>query len=395
MKRWSRIQGNIWQADYDRVLALSDEECCYSLTQQEVAMILSQTPYFEWKTRWYSDIDTPINQDVIQTLKDNLEFKLMSGCCPDGGLLGRYTSSGVYQTSPDGDVWTDNPEADPRNDWTEAPPLPGEDGDGKRCAAADNIETQFKQWRDDLEPLLDAGSIITAIVAGLVGFVGTVVFASVVGTAWGVLLLGLAAALFQAGSVGLAAELTDEVMDAFKCLVYCNLGEDGQFTEAQIDQLLTDIASEFDGLAEVFFYSIVSTMRTTGMNNTGTLGSATAADCGDCGCGSDCGTKYDVREPYTSPTYGTVVDRGPLFVTVEIGTSGYAAILAEDYNDCCRVGAITVLTGSATAAAHIPCGTPYSEGAYIFSSGLTACCSVLFMTGTSGSTIRYDFSDDC
>lgn len=290
MKKWSRIQGTILQCDYDRTIALSDEECCFSLTKKEVAMILSMTDYLGWSTRWYSEIDTPIDLDVITALKDKLEFKLMSGCCPDDEKLTRFTEGGEWEVSDDGgETWHSEPGSDPRNDGTKLPPL-GPADDGTKCASADNVRDQFKAIRETLISLLTAGTTVLAVIAGIMGAVGAILGLSVVGTAIGVLLVALATALLATTPESIEEDLSDAIMDQFRCIVFCNSQPDGQITYDNWVQIIADCDDAFTGFAKTFFHGIVAAMGYIGLSNAGTIGATTADDCDDCECGEWCYT---------------------------------------------------------------------------------------------------------
>jgi len=310
MKTLSRIAGQILQVDYDRVLSLSDDECCYSLTQKEVAMVLSQTAYFGWKTRWNSETETEIDTDIIEALQSGLERKLMSGCCPDEGVLHRFTSEGVYQTSSDGgETWVDDPTRDPRNDAIENPHLTGEPSDNKRCAAADNVRGLFVTYRDNLASLLEASPTLVGIVAGILAFIAVLTGISGVAIGLSVLIMGLASFLLTLTPTELNDAITDTVLDDFRCLVYCRMDQDGLLTYDSWQGLLADIATTFADFPELFFYQTVNTMGYIGVNNAGSTGPVTADDCGDCGCSDTWCYDFDF----------TLAD-GSEFVTVSLGT---------------------------------------------------------------------------
>lgn len=363
MKKYSRIQGNILQCDYDRVLTLSDAECCFSLTQQEVAMLLSQTDYFAWSTRWFSNEDTPIDQDVIDTLKDNLEYKLMSGCCPDDNL-NRYLPDGTYQISTDGGItWVDAPTEDPRYGAPQAPPLSGSDGDAKRCAAADNVEAQYLVMRDNTIALLTAGTTVLEIVAGLIGLIGFILGISIVGVTFGVILFSLAGFLLTLTPESVADQIDTEALDQFRCLLYCRMDSAGRISATGLANLLSDIHDGFDDFPELFFYSITASLGVTGLNNAATLGLATADDCGDCDCAIDCGTEAQITTGTLVTTYiedgrtvmriasGNVVFGGGDFQAVVLGIYGGGVGVYP----CCHIFAVTVFSGAVHSSGYTNC----------------------------------------
>lgn len=269
--------------DYDALIASSDDECCYSLSEREINMLMPFIDYIAWKTR-YIATETEIDPVLIERWAGNLARKLMSGCCPDEELH-RFTEQGIYQSSDDGGVtWHDDPLGDPRNSGTAAPPLPGEPSDGKRCAAADNVRGLFEQYRDNLIEIVGATPSILAIIAGILALIGTLLGISGVGIGIGVLFFGMAAEMIQIGGVGISGAITFTALLNFRCMVYCRMDDNGELTYDAWQGLLSDIADGFSGFAETFFYQTVSGMGYIGVNNAGTIGSATADDCGDCDC---------------------------------------------------------------------------------------------------------------
>lgn len=372
MKKKSRIAGQILQVDYDRVLGLPDDECCFSLTQKEVAMILSQTEFFAWKTRWNSDSDTEINQDTIDALKSGLERKLMSGCCPDEGALHRFTEDGHFQTSTDGgETWVDDPDGDPRNNAIESPPLPGADSDAKKCAAADNVRDLFLQYRDNLEAMLDASPTLVSIIAGILAFIAVLTGISGVGIGISVLLMGTAVALLSMSSGDVEAVITTEVLDTFRCLVYCRMDNDGRITYDNWLGLLVDIAAEFDDFPELFFYQTINAMGFIGVNNAGSAGVATAEDCGDCDCPAECNDADLIQ-------YGTVTETGVydghpgMEVEAVFAGGGYVVRWGTidggvPPNTCCYLFDVVVLEGSINSSYWTDCagsghGSPAPAG---------------------------------
>ena len=305
--------------DYDYMNALSDAECCYSLSEREIQLLLAIIEPIGWATR-YEQERSEIDQPTIEQWRDNLARKLMSGCCPDDGRLERFTEDGTFQTSDDGGTtWVDNPDADPRNQAVQNPPLPGSPGDSKRCAAADNVRDIFTQYRDNLNAMLDASPTLVSIIAGILAFLAIITGISGAAIGISVLLMGLASFMLSLESGGVTALITTEVLDQFRCLVYCRMDSDGRLTYEKWQLLLTDIADTFADFPELFFYQTVNAMGYIGVNNAGTTGAATASDCGDCDCPEDCG---DVTALASHLVFGTIIDSGTdidgrQFLTVE------------------------------------------------------------------------------
>lgn len=360
--------------NYDTLLAASDAECCYSLSEREIQMIMAFVDYIGWKTR-YEATETEIDQLLIDHWMGNLARKLMTGCCPDDGLLRRFTSDGVFETSDDGgETWTPAPELDPRNDAIENPPLPGSDGDAKRCAAADNVRDLFLQYRDNLVSLLGASPTLVSIIAGILAFIAVITGVSGAAIGISVLLMGLASFLLTLTPEEVTDQLTEEVLETFKCLVYCRMSTDGRLSYEDWQGLLSDIASTFDDLPELFFYQTVNAMGYIGVNNAGSIGAPTADDCGDCDCPAECN---DASLILIGTVTETGVYDGHPGIEVEAAaiTGGYAVRWGQidqtvPPNTCCYFFDVVTLEGSINSSYWTDCDgaghvSPSPSGHYL------------------------------
>lgn len=294
-------------------------------------------------------------------------------CCCGSNILSRFTADGTYETSTDGGVtWTPNPGADPRNQAIANPPLPGSGGSTK-CAAADNVRDQFKAMRDNLIALLTAGTTVLAIIAGIAGLLGAIMGVSGVATFFGVLLIGLATQLLALTPESVAEQLTDAVMDDFRCLVYCRVEDNGQLTYDGWHGLLSDIDAHYTDFPHTFFFSIVNSMGYVGMSNAGTIGVSTAEDCTGCDCGTWCYT-FDFTESdggWTPRTDGFTSAAATYSAGVGwIGTQTVGSVFGNGFSLCSifkDIGSTANLTSIVTDAVVVP-GTGYgvdSPGQYI------------------------------
>jgi len=358
--------------DYDFLLAQSEEECCYSLSDREAQILLSVVDYIAWDTR-YQPTATPIDKVQINEWSAGLARKLMSGCCPDDQSLHRYLPDGTYQTSDDGgETWHDDPTGDPRYSAPLAPPLPGTPGSALRCAAADNVRDQYKQMRDNTIALLTGGTTVLLIVAGLVGLIGSILAISVVGISFGVMLFSLAGVLLSLTPESVAAQIDDAALETFRCIVYCNLDETGRVRVGGFDEILARITSQFDDFPETFFYTITASLTATGINNAATLGVATASDCDDCDCGLD--LVYVLQGGDVA--IGTVEFQGAGVWRITLGTRDFEGIVTsaggfkDAGNQCFKVTNIDLVSGAYTRSYRGLCGGGEGYGPY-----LDVCCT--------------------
>lgn len=374
--------------DYDDLLAQDDDECCYSLSARDIQLILAQSDAIGWKTR-YKPTSTEIDQSLIDRWKAGLVYKLMSGCCPDDTGLHRFSETGVYQTSTDGGAtWTDDPTGDPRNDGVELPPLTGEDGSPKRCAAADNTRDVMKVYREQAVSLLTAGTTVLAIIAALIGLLGVLLGLSGVAVGISVLLFGLAMELLSLTPTSVSDQLSDTVMDEFRCEILCYFDESGNLTYSQWVAMIAHVDSHFTGFPQRFFHAILAAMGYLGVNNAARTGPATASDCGDCDdCDTSCGANYDMQFGTYLGTFGGY--RRYQSEVIE-GTSRMS-IIAPDVSTCCKlIDWRTVSPEGVTPIGYrVNCGDPI-DGAHLYPNWtLEGCYNYLSSQLVGGDTRTY------
>jgi len=386
--------------DYDALLEASDDECCYSLSEREVNIMLAFIDYIGWKTR-YIATETEIDTSLIAKWAGNLARKLMSGCCPDEGLLHRYDEAGIYQTSDDGGItWEDDPLHDPRNDGTQAPPLPGEPSTAKRCAAADNVRELFKNYRDNLISILTSTPLLLEILSGIVAFIGVLLGVSGVGIGISVLFLTLAAQMVSMTPGDVAMQINDVILDEFRCLVYCRMNNDGELTYEAWQTLLADIAGHFSGFAETFFYQTIAGMGYIGVNNAATMGESTADDC-DCPCSNLCADKYQIwdrtGEGIPITYYGTILEQDGDRIRVQFNTN-YIVLQAIEIDSCCVADHWALVEGGdAFATAYNDCGHAFDGAMQHPVAWETHCVYLLEMQalGEDRPIVDIFFSGDC
>jgi hypothetical protein len=284
--------------DYDSLLTYTDEECCYSLSEREVQLLLSGLDYINWITR-YKPTETAISQPTIDKWQANLARKLMSGCCPDNVTNQRYNAEGHLEVSTDGgETWEVRDDLDPRFDGIIAPPLAGEDGTDKQCNAAQNAVDYIRAMADETITALGEGATIVSLIAAIVGLIVFLLGVVASGGLLTPLLIGLGAGLIATGGVAFDAAMTEEVYDRLLCSIYCNSNNDGSVTEAQWQEIKAEITSNEEGIAEKFLYDTINAMGVVGLTNAMRSGVNDAAVC-DCDCVPYC-------ENADSFSYGTV-----------------------------------------------------------------------------------------
>jgi len=266
--------------DYEWLLTLSDDECSYCLSEREVQILLSIVEYVGWKTRYIRTLTEP-DQSIITEWSGNLARKLMSGCCGDEPTNQRYTADGYLEQSFDGGETWERDNSDPRFNSPIFPPLPGADGDDKKCAAAASAAAVID---DDIVQKLEES--MTA--ADILALIALVLLLFLSGGSLAPLIVGLVSAILATGIEATKAAFTTEVWDTFRCILYCNMADDGSFTEAQWQQVKADIFDQIGtSIAQTFLITTVNAWGPAGLTNAARSGRVTEADCSDCDCTPD------------------------------------------------------------------------------------------------------------
>lgn len=300
-------------------------------------------------TWWYNWQRSP-GTDAKQTAdawRDKLnlpELEECMSCCPEPTNR-RYNEDGILEVSYDGgDTWTPAPELDDRFSGTIAPPLSGTDGSEKACIAAASAEEYVKQ---NLIESLETGATFAEI-----NTVGVAIVALLGVTGIGLLIAGLAAAIFVAGVAAVQAAFTAEVWTDFRCLMYCRIEADGSFTVAGWQGVKNDILTHFTGIVSAVLYNWVNSVGVVGLTNAARSGFAASADCSACDecLDSECGDPETVTIGTVTDSFidgdgyhTLLVDSAPFMSenTVAIGTYGEGAPPGK----CCRIHDFVINTG--------------------------------------------------
>lgn len=284
----SAFKGLQW--DYDAVLAASEDECCYSLSEREILLILATIDPIAWVTRWFSYSDTLIDKDNLLKWQGNLARKLMSGCCPDEQILHRVTEDGAMEISTDGGAtWIPDPD-DPRVTGTQLPNTIAGSGDDKKCNAANNAIGNFKDAQAAFGNSLSTATTVLGFALEIAGALIVIFFtAGLTAEVLVPLIISAAVGLFGVLESTYNAEFTTDVWDDLTCDIFCTVGDDGQFDTSQLIDLQARVDEHFSDNVALTFQSILRGWGTVGLNNACIAGSTTASDCSgcDCGCGGE------------------------------------------------------------------------------------------------------------
>ena len=336
------------------------------------------------------DIDRAIEsiQEVLAVGKADP----MGCCCGNSGAITRWNENGELEISYDnGATWQPYPQGDSRMTGRTAPPIPGPDGDDKKCAAAASAEEFIKQnFIDELETGQGYAAIYDALVALL---------AIIALTGIGLLIAALVGAVFTAGISVVKAAFTSEVWTAFRCILYCRISDDGSFTKAGWEGVKADILDQFTGVVSAVLYNWVNSVGPVGLTNSARSGFVASADCTSCDCPEECPNQYVIGPVGSETGHGEIISVIGNTVRVASGnpsTPGdYIILQAPTLGDCCYLNSVTVVEGSAIALmVYIPCGTPYSEPAWQ-GGGTEQCVQLIQVQSSSGSFVADFVFSEC
>lgn len=216
---------------------------------------------------------------VWRALYAEIDWTTMSCCCEEVIRQYRYTELGVLQVSVDGGLtWTDDPNADVRNNSTIFPPIPGGDGDDKKCSAATGAANLVKEQVGD-QLTDDMGRYtLNQLVTDWVG--------TMIGTSnpFQALVTVVANQIFALVISAVRAALTDDVYHKFACELYCHMASDGSFSNAQWAALRSGITSHISGVAGIFLEHLIYLLGAVGTTNVVRSAPDASGDCSDCDC---------------------------------------------------------------------------------------------------------------
>lgn len=209
----------------------------------------------------------------------------------------RYSSDcDCVETLNDAGDWIETPGADPRHSLGNL--LPPVVADDQRCQAALNMVAFINEVIDQVVALIEAGSAVTTVVTLL-----ALLFLPL--GIWAVLieiLAALAALMFSTGAVLLNTAFGSATYDLLKCILYCNIGEDGQVSPEQFATIKAEYAGQLNPIASTILDAMFFLMGEVGLSNAGTMGDA-SGDCDDCDCEEHWCIEYDFTlDPYSFTT---------------------------------------------------------------------------------------------
>lgn len=289
---------------------------------------------------------------VWKQVYNSIDWGDMSCCCEEKAVIVRVNpATGRVEQSTDGGVtWQPQPGGLPSLIVNPAPPVTSGVA-ATKCDAATNVSGQVQVWIDQVSndfttaiSLLEFG---TAVLEAILIAVVTILSAGTLTAAEALVLPTIAAALYAAWGAGKTIfddYWSTDVKDKILCAVFCNIGDDGSFNDAQFSATWNEINSQLPASpAKMLFMGFLSSVGIAGMNAMAATGMSADADCSDCVECLECPEFFELYD-----ALGTGVSRGDGWIEVSsvfsYVTGGYetVGITTNDSLTCCFIDHIEV-----------------------------------------------------
>ncbi len=324
-------------------------------------------------------------------LFDQIDWSLMSCCCPPPLII--INADGSISVSTDGGTTyhTDNNQ-DPRYTLPQFPPLPGSDGPDKKCAAANNIVRQMKDYVASNASSIGTYTTLASMAAQVIAlavlvFVDPALIPFLIGLAF-----ELASALLATTSSAYNALFTDDGWSWVLCELYCKMTDDGQIPASQFVNIQADFDTHFSGNAALTFSSLLNVWQLPGLNRAAKMPTTDNLSCDSC-C-PNCADLWQLRDDFPGD-FGIIIARDSTSVTIQttiaLGSTYYIDINTGGVDDCCYMTSYEILASSAsTGLAATLCGSSADPVITIATEG---CFNRLQPQSAAPFTIKFNFSE--
>lgn len=300
----------------------------------------------------------------------DIDWNLMAcknnDCCQEPAVIKRVNpDTGNVEQSTDGGVtWT--PASGGLQSVIVKPVPPVTSGvAATKCDAATNVSGQVDVWIDQVSndfttaiTLLEFG---TAVLEAILVAVVTILSLGTLTAVEALVLPTIAAALYAAWGAGKTVfddYWTTEIKDDILCAAYCNISDDGSFTDAQFSAFWTGVNTQLPpGPAKMLFMGFLSSVGAPGLNAMAATGMSADSDCSDCPC-APCIDGWAWPISYVAQGAGYTVTDTTIEADATLDGGFYYWVLQYTGVSCCNV----VVTGdfdpiTTAFCAGIPCGT--------------------------------------
>lgn len=248
-----------------------------------------------WNT-WEADADktgtkvASVWREVLRAAMLENEVEIVGCGCDDRRIIRQfYDENGNLWVEYDDGETEARPDLDARVTSPVFPELPGENTDAKRCAAAESI---VKTIDDDFIQAMEETNTSTQLLGLLIAMLAIFLSAGTLAP----LVMGLIFAILSFGIAATKSAFTPEVLDQFRCILYCNMLPDSSFNNAAWLAVKQETMSTFTGIVQTLLVNTVNAAGEVGLTNMARSGKAASGDCDDCECADDCGFITDASE---------------------------------------------------------------------------------------------------
>lgn len=279
--------GKILQADYDLCISADDagKVCQVCLTRGEINALLAIIEPLSWSTRWYHATGG-VDEDKINAFYSDIVWRLMEMCCSDDNqtLLNQIdpVTGTVYSSTDGGTTYFPNPD-DPRNSGVALPPPVTSGVSADKCAAASSALGNFIEY---VQTIVDQKTSTATKVEFLLAIAAFLV-ATLVGVGWALLPLILEPIMnlvFSYNLIDFSAAMTVPGYQALICILFCEIEEDGSFTQTGFNNCLAKTATLPNAILQQTARSWLRGLTLLGLNNAAATGKGSAYTCDDCDC---------------------------------------------------------------------------------------------------------------
>jgi hypothetical protein len=322
-------------------------------------------------------------------------------CCPiEENVLIQVNPDLSISVSEDGGSTFTQSKTDPRY---QTPQLPTPPAGVNKCEMAEGYIVGVQEWVGKMHDFLGhtetLGEFLIECIEGLLEIILLFVIVNPA-TATGI--VGVAGQIlkqwFGTPQADWDALWTEENYNAIRCIIFCNLNENGQFDETSYAQA----ASEFLGGtisggtdvkgAAINAQNMFKFWQLKGVNSMMVANKrATTFDCDECVCPS-------CADLFVTTINGTIIDRGEGFVTVEAADIGsghwQASIKTGSAEECCNWSGTELIAGTPGGLFNScwNCGSIYPGDGQDFSVLFPVLATTCVVESTSGSfTIKFTF----
>lgn len=233
---------------------------------------------------------------AVGVMRQLMEELAMAGCgCDEQVTIKRINpETGEVEISTDnGETWTTDPQS-PYVLATIYKPLTGADGAVKRCEAANNVVEHLKDIQAAFSLKIGEINNVTDMLASIIVIAVGMLFLPLAGAALVALLSPLLTKLFEvarflSGTTQAAydALFTEENWTLTRCILYCNVGSDGTFSQGAWSTIQTEMKDQMGAGAQqagANLAAMIDVWGVVGLNNAARIGSGAEGNCDDCPC---------------------------------------------------------------------------------------------------------------